>query len=144
LQGCGFHLRGSGQIAERYNPVYLQPGELDSAQFKMVNNALEKAGARLSARTENSNQLNVRFEPLQTRKLAGSSASGIEIRRLSQAMHFRLISPYNVELLQNRVDHSSELQLDSNNVLSHENLIKREQESLQQSLVRTMIYQLQH
>ena len=141
--GCGFHLRGSTQIPERLSPLYIDAGDLQPDQLQQVTAALKKAAVRLQQQPDVAHRLRVSFGAVQSRLLASSSPTGIELRRISLALEFRLQDPDGELLLETQqVVHNSDIELDTNNVLSHEELIESHRKRLQSSLIRSMLFKL--
>ena len=143
LNACGFHLRGVSPWPEHLNPIYLEPGQLDAQQLTLIRNALSRSGASLTNSGESANILRVELRPVKTRRIASSSLSGVELMQLSMRLQYSLQGVEGDRLMASRdVTQSRELELDTNNVLSHQALKEKALQELQQSLIRTMLYQL--
>ncbi len=143
LTACGFHLRGNAQIPGWLNPVYLEAGELNEDQLALIKRSLNRASAELSDFPAAANRLFIRFEAGEIQKLAESSLADIERIRLTMSLYYRISNPLGEWLIEDRqITQSEELELDSTNVLSHEGLISKSRQALQQGLLRTMIFQL--
>lgn len=143
LSACGFHLRGSSQIAERYNPIRLEYGQLTDQQWRQITSALTQASAVLTD-AEDALRLRVSLSRLKDSKLTSSSSASVELRQLAMQLKFSvqdaagnlILQPQ--ELTQNRT-----LELDSDNVLSQQDSINAAIVELQKDLIRSMIYRLQ-
>ncbi len=143
LSACGFHLRGSSQIAERVNPINLQRDQLSDQQWRQLRSALINASATLTE-AEDAPRLRVSFNRLKDSKLTSSSSANVQLIQLGMQLRFSvldaqsnlLIEPQ--ELIQNRT-----VELDSDNVLSQQDSINTAQFELEKDLIRSMIYRLQ-
>lgn len=143
LSSCGFHLRGPAQISDRLNPLHVVPGQLESAQLVLIKNALKKAGAHLSESSDKANHLIMTYSPLQRRNLAQSSPTGVQLVQLSMQLDYRVRASSGEWLVESRqITHNAEIELDNNNVLSHDKQYQSGMKDLQQNLVRSMIFQL--
>ena len=141
--GCGFHLRGSTQLPDRLSPLYVDAGELHPPQLAQIKAALTKSAARVMESPESAHRLFIAIGPIRSRILASSSASGVELRRISLELEFRLLDPLGMVLLDDqRIVHTSEVELDTTNVLSHEEIIDSNRQRLQANLIRSMIFKL--
>lgn len=141
--GCGFHLRGSTQLAEQLSPIYVEAGELHPAQLAQIKAALTKSAARVQEHPDSAHRLLIAIGPARSRILASSSASGVELRRISLELEFRLLDPVGTVLLDDqRIVHTSDVELDTTNVLSHEEIIDANRRRLQAGLIRSMIFKL--
>lgn len=141
--GCGFHLRGSTQLPDWLSPLYVEAGELQNHQLAQIKAALQKAAARVQQRPDSAHRLFIDIAPMQSRILASSSPSGVELRRISVVLEFRLFDPAGTVLLDDqRIVHTSDVELDTTNVLSHEEIIESNHERLQARLIRSMIFKL--
>ena len=139
---CGFHLRGSGAVAERFYPLFVETGDLQSTQVSALTNALKQSNAQLSTLKDCANRLKLKLIPLKPQKIASSSLTDIEIVRLSMQADFSVISPGAVVLIEDKITHSRELELDKANVLSHQSLIEQSYRELERSLIRSLLYRL--
>jgi LPS-assembly lipoprotein len=143
LSACGFHLRGSSQIAERFNPINLQRDQLSDQQWRQLRSALINASATLTE-AEDAPRLRVSINRLKDSKLTSSSSANVQLIQLGMQLRFSvldaqsnlLIEPQ--ELIQNRT-----VELDSDNVLSQQDSINTAQIELEKDLIRSMIYRLQ-
>ena len=143
LSACGFHLRGSSQIAERFNPINLQGDQLSDQQWRQLRSALINASATLTE-AEDAPRLRVSINRLKDSKLTSSSSANVQLIQLGMQLKFSvldaqsnlLIEPQ--ELIQNRT-----VELDSDNVLSQQDSINTAQIELEKDLIRSMIYRLQ-
>lgn len=143
LVGCGFHLRGSAQIPPRWNPIYLEPGQLQAEQLRQTKRALVRASAQLSAQREDANRLYITLHAAQSRLLASSSPSDIELRQLNMSLEFRLENSAGETLIDNQqLQQSREVELDKSNVLAAGEVLESVGEDLQQALIRNMIMNL--
>ncbi len=142
IQACGFHLRGSGEVADRYNPLFIEPGDLKSAQLNALTHALKQSKAELNVPKDGANRLKLSLIPLKPQKIASSTQADIEIVRLSVRADFTVLTPEQAVLIQDEMIHTRELQLDSANVLSHQSLIEQSYRELERSLIRSLIYRL--
>lgn len=142
IAACGFHLRGSSEVAAQYNPIYIEPADLQRSQIELIRNALLKSSAVLSDEPK-ANRLRVKFSKEKPRRVASSNLTDIDLVRLTLRMDFSLQSADGSMLIEpQQLVHNAELELDSANVLSHDSLIKERFDALQRSLVRTMNYRL--
>lgn len=143
VSSCGFHLRGPAQISDRFNPLYIEPGQLDPSEQVFLKSALNRAGARLSDSEETANHLMVTFSPLKQRNLAQSSPTGVQLVQLSMQLDYRVQATSGDWLVESRqISHNTQIELDNTNVLSHEKLLKSGHKNLQKNLLRSMINQL--
>lgn len=143
VAGCGFQLRGSSQFPVRFNPVFVDAGELQSDQLGLIRNALTRASAQLVNTPQQSNRLHIHLHPLRTRRIASSSPGGVELVQLALQLDYRLDDSSGATLLDTRtLNQSSEIELDSNNVLAHQQLLEQGRMQLQRNLVQAMIFQL--
>jgi LPS-assembly lipoprotein len=143
ISACGFHLRGSSQIAERYNPINVQHDRLTDQQWRELRSALTNASASLSE-AHNARRLRVSFSRLKDSKLTSSSSANVELLQLGMQLKFSVIDEQGnllmdaQELTQNRT-----VELDSDNVLSQQDSINAALVELEKNLIRAMIYRLQ-
>ena len=143
LSSCGFYLRGSAQVAERWNPIYVQSGKLQAEQLRLLNRALLKASARLTSDRDAANRLYVVIHPLQSSLLASSSPTDVELRQLSMRLEYRLESSTGELLLESQqLERSRELELERSNVLAASELIDTVAEDLQDELIRGLVMSL--
>lgn len=142
VSACGFQLRGGATIAERFNPLYIERGELQTAQLNALKNSLRQSNAQLQASSENANRLTVSLATLKPQKIARSSLADVEILRLSMRLEFQIKTSSQEFLIDDEIVHYKEIELDSANVLSHQTLIKQSYQDLEGSLFRSMIYRL--
>jgi LPS-assembly lipoprotein len=142
LTGCGFHLRGNTQFTEQFNPLMIDSSDLKPAQLQLIKNSLIQANARLAIAEPLANKLKVSFKTLRRQKVASSRVSEVELIRISMQINYRINSPTLDVLTENKIVQSREIELDSSNVLSHQGLVDKGLKDLEQSLVRSMIYQL--
>ena len=143
LSACGFHLRGPVDISDSYSPLYVDAEQLKTGEKEMILNALRRAGARLVNTRGGANQLTARFSEFSWRNLAQSSPTGVQLVQLSLQLTYRVEAENGDMLVKSRqIAHTSELELDNSNVLSHDKLLQSGMKSLQQKLIRSMIYEL--
>ena len=143
VSGCGFHLRGDSQIAARLNPIYVVEDQLDSTQLTLIRNQLIRSGADLVQTEFRSNQLHVKLTSLKDRQIASSSLTDVEIVRLSMSLMYRVMNDSGEFLIdQQELVDSIDVELDTANVLSHEQVKNRAREELQSWLIQSMINQL--
>lgn len=143
LSACGFHLRGSSPIADRYNPLNVQQDQLSDQQWQQLKSALKNASVTLS-QAEQANRLRVSFTRLKDSKISGASSSSVELIQLSMQLEFSLLDGSgNILIEPQLIQQSSTLELDTNNVLSHQESIQSALMEQQKSLIRSMIYRLQ-
>ncbi len=142
LPGCGFHLRGHAQIADKYNPLKIDATALKPAQLALIENALLQANAQISTQDIDANVLSVSFTQLKNQQIARSSASDVTLIRLSLQLDYSLKSPSLQSLADNQIIHYKDIELDNANVLSHQGLIEKGYQELEQSLTRALVYQL--
>lgn len=145
LSACGFHLRGNSQIPDRFNPLYLEVGELNQSQIMLIKKSLKAASAQLVDSPDQATRLFITMGSVERQKIVSSSVSGVELVRLELSLQYRIKNVDDIWIVDNKkITHNTELELDSSNVLSHDPLIAKSTQDLQQSLVRTLIYQLNH
>ncbi len=144
ISACGFRLRGDEQISSRLNPIYLESGQLDSQQLVQIRRALKQAKADLTSDPESGNRLWLKVSDLKTQKIASSGLSEVELYRVTMQLNFTIKNTDNDILLEDRITQSRELQLDTDNVLSHQQLIDKAGDQLLMNLIRSMIFQLNH
>ena len=143
LSACGFQLRGSNQIAGRFNPLYVESGQLQSTQLTLIRKELIKASATLSGSQDGSNHLRVEFSPLKSRKIASSNLTDVELVQLTMGIRFSVQSESGHYLLELReLVQKVEIELDNANVLGQEQVISRASLGIQRVLVRSMMSQL--
>ena len=143
LSACGFHLRGSNQIAPRFNPLFVEGGQLEASQLALIRKELNNSSAKLSAIIDGSNRLRVSINPVKSRKIAISSVTDVELVQLSISLRFSVLSESGNYLLEQReLVQNADVELDNANVLGHEQIIKRVSIDLQRRLIRSMISQL--
>ena len=146
LNACGFQLRGGATIPAEYNPLFLQAEELSPAQLNTVRSTLKQAGAELLTSAGKANVLVLKLIPLKTRKLVNSSSlSGVELIQLGMRLEFRVMSPDGKVIREQKfLQKTQEVELDTDNVLSQEGVIRKNSEVLEKALLRGMIFQLSH
>jgi LPS-assembly lipoprotein len=143
LSACGFHLRGSSQIAEKYSPLNVQAIDLNDAQLRQLEQALRNAGATLSD-APSAARLRVSLTRLKDSKLTSSSSASVELRQLSMQIIFSVLDAQGEALQEEQeITQNKTLELDSDNVLSHQDSIDTAVRDLQKDLIRSMIYRLQ-
>jgi len=143
VSGCGFHLRGNTQIETRLNPLYVVEDQLDSTQLKLIRNQLIRSGAVLAQTAFRSNQLHIKLTSLPDRQIASSSLTDVEIVRLSMSLMYSVMTDSGGFLIdQKELVGSVDVELDTANVLSHEQVRKRGREGLQSRLIQSMVSQL--
>lgn len=144
LTACGFHLRGDAQIADSLNPLYLQPGQLKAAQISQISRVLKQASANLTRQTESTNRLSVKLTSLKSRKIASSSLSDVELLRVGMRLEFNVTNQRHETLIADSISQTRDVELDTENVLAHDQRIDKALQQIQQSLLRSMIFQLSH
>lgn len=143
ISGCGFQLRGNTQIAEQYNPLYVEQGELTESQWRLVRNSLKRASAQLTDQVD-ANRLRVTLRRLKDARLSGGSASDVELIEISMQLRFSVIGENGQVLLQpQELLNQKTLELDSNNVLVRDQFINSAVAEQERSLIRAMLYRLQ-
>ncbi|MBC8503349.1 MAG: hypothetical protein H8D34_00695 [Chloroflexi bacterium] len=145
LAACGFQLRGDSKLPAWLSPLYLQPGQLNSSQIAMAKASLKKASVELSEVADSSNRLSLQLSPLKSRKVAGSSLSTVELLQLTMSLEYGVEdSKGRVRIEKSKITQSMELELDSSNVLVHEQTIRENSSTLEQRLIQSMLFQLSH
>ncbi len=144
LSACGFQLRGDAQIAAQFNPIYLDRGKLEPRQYKQLQQALQRAGAELSVDRETARRLSVSLSSPRAQRIAGSSLSDVELRRLEMHMQFRLSDGKDQTLLQDDIMRMRQIELDTNNVLAHERQLEQAGQELERELIRVMLFRMTH
>ncbi len=143
LSACGFHLKGSSQIANNLNPLYLEPDGLESAQLSLIRQELIRSSARLSLQAVDSNRLHVRISPLKTSRIARSGVADVELLKITMSIQYSVQSDATVFLVApGELVQSMEVEINNANVLANENIINRVQLVLQRRLIQNMILQL--
>jgi len=143
LSACGFHLRGSSQIAERYNPINVQRDLLSDQQWRQLKSALVNASATVTE-AQDAQRLRVSFTRLKDSKLTASSSADVELVQLAMQLKFSVLDAQGdvlmqpQELIQNRT-----VELDSDNVLSQQDSVNAALIELEKDLIRSMLYRLQ-
>lgn len=141
--GCGFQLRGSSTLPEHFNPLYLETEGLSPQHLNLLRNALRRASAQLSGNRDAANRLYVAFRGGQSQRLVQSASGGNELYRLNLSLDYRLVSATGEELSANQaLGQSVDIELDSSNVLAHEQRLVEAREELTRGLIRNMIFQL--
>ncbi|MCP4075181.1 MAG: hypothetical protein GY744_03225 [Gammaproteobacteria bacterium] len=143
VSGCGFHLRGDSQIAARLNPLYVVEDQLDSTQLTLIRKQLIRSGAELAQTEIRSNRLLIKLTSLKDSQITRSSLTDVEIVRLSMSLMYSVMSDSGELLIdQQELVDSVEVELDTANVLSHEQVKNRARKGLQSRLIQSMISQL--
>ena len=145
LVACGFHLRGNAGDLSWLSPLYLETAQLDNYQQSLIQKSLTKSSVRLVQSDQTANRLSVKLSELKTRRIATSQLSDIELIQLSMNIEYTVKTAAGVvEQSSQRINLSKELELDANNVLTHEKAILNASRSLQQNLVSNMLTRLSH
>ena len=145
LSACGFHLRGTSQLADRFIPLFIEAEQLNSSQLVFVRKELIKSSATLSIASKGANRLRVNIIPVKSRKIATSSLTDVELVQLTMGLQFSVLSESGNYLLEQReLVQKIDVELDNANVLGHQQIIKRASIELQHRLIRSMISQLSH
>ncbi len=143
LSACGFHLRGSSKIAERYNPLNVQQEQLSNQQWRQLRSALSNAAATLTE-AQDAPRLRVSFTRLSDSKLTTSSSANVELVQLSMQLKFSVLDAQGNLLIESqKLTQNRTLELDSDNVLSQQDSINAAIVELERGLIRSMIYRLQ-
>ena len=143
LSACGFHLRGDSRIADRFNPLYVVEGQLEPAQLALILRELDRSSAKLVELARGSNSLRVRLTPLESRQIARSSLTDVELFQLTLGIQFSVKSASGVYLLKQReLVQKVDVELDNANVLGHDRIINSASLKLQRQLIRSMISQM--
>ena len=142
LNACGFHLRGDSKVMAKFNPLFIEQGQLSADQLKRVRDSLKQAEAELATSAITANKLTLKLTPLKTRTLADSTSSGVELIQLAMRIDFSVIQANGTILIEQSLEQTQEVQLDTNNVLSQDNVLKTNREALEKNLLRSMIFQL--
>ena len=143
LTACGFHLQGASPIADRFNPLYVVEDQLEPAQLTLILTELSRSSAELVDLAQGSNRLRVRLTPLETRQVARSSLTNVELFQLTLGIQFSVKSASGVYLLKQReLVQKVDVELDNANVLGHDRTINSASLELQRKLIRSMISQL--
>jgi LPS-assembly lipoprotein len=143
LNACGFHLRGSSQIADKYNPLNLQANGLTDQQLRLLKQALQNAGATLTD-SQQARQLRVSISQSKNQKLTSSSSAVVELIQVSMQLKFSLQDEQGNMLVQaQEINQNKTLELNSENVLSQQDSIDAAVRELEKDLIRSMIYRLQ-
>ena len=144
LTACGFQLRGDAQIGPQFNPIYVDSGALEPRQAVQLRQALQRAGAELTDDFATANRLWVSLGSPKAQKIAGSSLSDVELRRVAMDLQFRLSDSDGQTLLEDDIMRMRQIELDTNNVLAHERQLEQAGEQLQRELIRVMLFRMTH
>ncbi len=143
LTACGFHLRGSSQIANRYNPLFVVNNNLSSEQLSLLRKELVNSSAELTENSKGANQLLVTIAPLNRRDVASSDVADVELVQLTLGLQFSVQSETGKELLSQReLQQRASVQLDKTNLLAQEQTINTAEKRLLRRLMQSMISQL--
>ena len=143
LTACGFQLRGSSTLPERFNPLYLQADDVSPQQRAQISAALRRASADLVETSDQANRLEVRIHGGQVRRVVQSAAGVNELFRIDMGLDYRLLAADGSEQVATRsLNQSVDIELDSGNVLAHEQRLAEAREDLVKGLIRNMIFQL--
>ena len=143
LNACGFHLRGVSTIDPLFNPLFLQQGELTRDQYSRARDILKQAGAELASSSISANSLELKIVPLTTRKLVTSSLSSVELVQIGIRLEYLVKDGNSEVILEQQVQQQlQEVELDTDNILSQQEVLRKSRESLEKQLLRGMIFKL--
>ena len=143
LSACGFHLRGDSQVADRFNPLYIELAQTDQAQLSLIRNQLKRSSVTISASAQGSNRLQVSLKTLKNRKIASSSLSDVDLVQLGMSIQFSVQAASGEYLIEQReLIQTAEVELDSTNVLGHQQIINKAQQNLRHKLIQNMVFNL--
>jgi LPS-assembly lipoprotein len=143
VAGCGFQLRGSTTLPDRFNPVFVEPGEMSPEQLVTLKGLLRRASARMANAGDDGTRLYVSYSASPPRRLVQSSPGAIELYRLDMQLQYRLLDHSGNELVPpTRLEQSTDVELDTANVLANEQRIVSAREVLEKGLIRSMIFDL--
>ncbi len=143
ITSCGFHLRGASQFSENLNPLYLLQSGLKESEFVLIKKRLEETGAALVEESTLANRLSVTISKLETHQIADSGTTGFELKQVKMAISFSVKSPAGSYLIKPKeIKRNREIELDSDNLLSHPGIIEKAAYDLQQDLIEVMLFQL--
>jgi len=143
MSACGFYLRGSSQIADRFNPLFVISDNLNQAQISLIRKELIRSSAIISDVSSGSNRLEITIESLKSRKVASSNLTNVELIQLSMRLQFSVRAVSGEALLsQIELVQSVDVELDNTNVLANEQTIRTAQTGLQRKLIQSMVSRL--
>jgi len=144
LQGCGFHLRGLGQLPDYLGNLRLFDETLSASQQRILSQQLQKAGVALrNDNEENPVTLRVAIKSLPERKVADSAGSGQNFVRLSRQLRYSVTEASGNRLVDNKViEQQIDLELDNANLLSIEGEKQQALVNLDKSLFNSLMIQL--
>lgn len=143
LSACGFHLRGSTQVAERYSQLSIQQDQLSDQQWRQLKSALNNASVQLTDSTAVP-RLRVGFMRLRDRKLTSSSSATVSLIQLGMQIKFSVMDAQgNVLLEAQELTQNRTLELDAENVLSQQDSIRAQLVELEKDLIRAMLNRMQ-
>ena len=143
LSACGFHLRGSTQVAERYSQLSIQQDQLSDQQWRQLKSALNNASVQLTDSTAVP-RLHVGFTRLRDRKLTSSSSATVSLIQLGMQIKFSVMDAQgNVLLEAQELTQNRTLELDAENVLSQQDSIRAQLVELEKDLIRAMLNRMQ-
>ncbi len=143
LTGCGFHLRGTGQIAPQYRPLYIHNVQASAELQSLLNDALVRAGGRISDGDNDGNRLTVTVRRQKDRWLNRETEADVRLKQLTATLDFSIDDDAGgpIRTLET-ITSNRTVELDSNNVLSHARILKDARREQDRALVRALIYRL--
>lgn len=143
LSACGFHLRGSTQIAARFSELSLSQNTLDEQQWRLLKSALHNASVTITD-SDQLPRLRVSFNRLKDSKLTTSSSAAVSLVQIGMQINFSIVDRAgNVLLPAETLTQSRTLELDAENVLSQRGSIDAQLTELEKDLIRSMLYKMQ-
>jgi outer membrane lipopolysaccharide assembly protein LptE/RlpB len=141
LSACGFQLRGSHRIADRYQPLNLVTSTMEPAQRARMRSQLARS-TELSDTTD-ANRLRVELETLPRQNLSGSGNSSVQLIQVGLRLSFGIVDPSGRVLLEaQQLERVATVELDTDNTLADRETIERALSDLERSVIRAMIDRL--
>ncbi len=143
LSACGFHLRGSEQLAVAYSPLIIDAEQLSSQQRAQLRQALTQASAMIVEQAPDAFRLQLKLSPLRTRNVARSNVTGVSLVQLTQGLQYSLQDAHGATVIATRnIIQSLEIERDDNNLLVQQQQMDDAQRQLFQRLIESMLAHL--
>jgi LPS-assembly lipoprotein len=145
LTSCGFHLRGTAGIAERYQPLVVARVVADGGQEQMIRRALERAGALPGDMQTGANRLNLVLSRKLDTFLNSRRNNDLLLVELRASLSYSLVDADGASILTESIITSSQtVELDSDNVLSHNEVLNEARDDQDSALLRSLIGRLRN
>ncbi len=144
LDGCGFHLRGSGALRPELQQVFIDPEYLQTGFGRKLQQSLRARGITVVDHRESAQSILQLTQPANSRRL-------LSVNELAQARDYLLASKVRLSLLtpdgepllpEQTVEVRRELVADPNNVLGTDQEAQRLFLEMQQELVQAVLRRL--